>query len=88
MKVGLFTADELAAIIETAVASALAKARPSEPSEIMTAEQVAELVQVCVETVPRLVRNAGLPEIRAIGNHRRFRRSEVIEWMTARRKSA
>lgn len=87
MKVAVLSPDELEALIMAAVDRALAKTRPLPESEIMTCDQVAELLHVHPFTIPKLI-DDGLPELRRIGTHRRFRRSEVVKWMTDRKKTA
>lgn len=51
--------------------------------EILTREQVAELIQVSPQVVTRYHKNEGLPG-QKIGNEWRFRRSEIMAWMESR----
>lgn len=88
MKLAVMTSDELSALVETAVNRALARTRPEPESEIMSCEQVAELLGVHPRTVRNLTHDEGLPPLRRIGKLWRFRRSEVLEWMANRKKSA
>jgi excisionase family DNA binding protein len=76
------TAAQLRAIVRDAVADAFAKATARDaPHEVLTLEQVAELIGVHHRTVPRLVRNKGLPTLRRIGKLWRFKRADVMAWL-------
>ncbi len=88
MKVAVLTPEELHELVTSAVRAELAKVRPEPESEIMTCEQVAELLGVHTRTVRHLIRDEGLPPLRRIGKLWRFRRSDVLAWMANRKKSA
>lgn len=81
----VLTADQLKGIIAEAVEggvdAALAKVRAAEDSDVLDTEAAANLVGVTVRTLPRLVEEDGMPELRRIGNQRRFSRRQVLAWM-------
>lgn len=74
------TIEELDDLVTKAVAKVVGPVRATD-SEVMTREQVAELLQVNPHQVPKLVRQ-GLP-MHLLGGTKiqRFRRSEVLAWM-------
>lgn len=58
--------------------------RGAATDEILSRAQAAELLGVCIDSVSKLVRDAGLP-CRRVGGHRyRFLKSEVLSWLAAR----
>jgi excisionase family DNA binding protein len=54
--------------------------RSPDVREVMTAEQLAELLQVDVKTVRQLAATGELPG-RRIGRHWRFSRPAVLDWL-------
>lgn len=75
--------SDLEALINRAVGRAVAAIAPAaEEAEVMTREQAAELLQVNPHAIPKLVRE-GLPSHR-LGTQWRFRRSELLAWLSAR----
>jgi excisionase family DNA binding protein len=56
--------------------------RPADPPEVLTAEQVAELLQVDVADVIALAEAGDLPA-RRLGDHWRFARRAVLDWLAA-----
>lgn len=60
---------------------------PTGRAEILTLEQVAELLQVSHPTVRRAVREQGLP-CTLVGKQYRFRRADVDRWMERRKAQA
>jgi excisionase family DNA binding protein len=56
------------------------RAVPSRQPDVLTAEQLAELLQVDVKTVRSLAARGELPG-RRIGRHWRFSREAVLEWL-------
>jgi excisionase family DNA binding protein len=56
--------------------------RPAEPPEVLTAEQVADLLQVGVADVLALAEAGDLPG-RRLGDHWRFARRAVLGWLAA-----
>jgi excisionase family DNA binding protein len=84
----VLTPEQLRAIVSDAVTDALAKAGAGvTPADVLSCEQAAELIGVNPRTVPRLVRDKGLPTLRRIGKLWRFSRRDVLAWLT-QRKSA
>lgn len=83
----VLTADQLEALVSRAVTDALAKAGANAPADVLSCEQAAELIGVHPHTVPKLVRDKGLPTLRRIGKLWRFSRRDVLAWL-AHRKSA
>jgi excisionase family DNA binding protein len=51
--------------------------------EILNRGQAAKLLGVCLESITKLVRDAGLP-CRRVGKEYRFLKSEVLSWLAAR----
>jgi excisionase family DNA binding protein len=56
--------------------------RPAEPPEVLTAEQVADLLQVGVADVLALAEAGDLPG-RRLGDRWRFARRAVLDWLAA-----
>lgn len=84
----LTTPEELRELVAEAVRGELAKAVPrAEQGDVMTCEQVAELLGIHVVSVRNLVRLKGLPELGRIGTHRRFSRAAVLAWLDQRRSA-
>ena len=74
----------LRTMVVGAVRVALEQYTPSaQPPEVLTRQTCAELLHVSMATLDRLVRLENLPAHR-LGDHRRFRRSEVLQWLSAR----
>ncbi len=80
--VALLTAEQIAAIVETAVTRALSV--KSDESEILTREQVAEMLKVHPVTVTQYAKKKGLRGIQLTGGDWRFRRSDVDAWLEQR----
>jgi excisionase family DNA binding protein len=55
--------------------------------EILTLKQAAALLKVNTHQIPKLIRREGLPAYR-LGKQWRFRRSELLAWLTRQRESA
>ncbi len=84
----VLTQEQLRILVSEAVEEALAKAASgAAPGEVLSCEQAAELIGVHPHTVPKLVRDEGLPTLRRIGKLWRFRRSDVMAWL-GQKKSA
>ena len=81
------TARDLKSLVREAVREAftLSERATSEP-EILTLKQAAALLNVNHHQIPKLIRQ-DLPAYR-LGNQWRFRRSELLAWLTRRRVSA
>jgi excisionase family DNA binding protein len=80
--VALLTPEEITAIVAKAVTSALAT-RPGE-SEILTRDQVAEMLKVHPATVTQYVKKKGLRGVQLTGGDWRFRRSDLEAWLEQR----
>ena len=85
--IAVLTAEQLEDMMERAIDRALAKAGTNAPGDVLTCEQAAELIGVNERTIPKLVRDKGLPTLRRIGKLWRFSRRDVLAWL-AQRKSA
>lgn len=75
------TADQLRQIIREEVRAAFAEASPPDVADVLDTEGVARMLGVNPQTIPRLVKTKGLPSLRRIGTHYRFRRADVLAWM-------
>lgn len=88
----VLTADQLRGLIAEAVKGgvdeALAKVRAAEDGDVLDTDGAAHLVGVTVRSVPKLVGEDGMPELRRIGNQRRFSRRQILEWMAHRPKKS
>ena len=80
VRVVTLTEAELAALLERAAVAALAHAEP--PREILNTEEAADLLRVDPDTVLRWVQKLGLPAHVCGKREYRFRRSELVEWLT------
>lgn len=80
------TADELRAIVREEL-RAVASPSVSTDREVLTRAQVAELLQVHPNVIPRYVRALGLPSHKTGGEYR-FLRSEVMAWIQQRKGAA
>ena len=74
------TADELRALVREELARVV-PARAPESREVLTRAQVAELLDVHPNSVPRYIRR-GLPTHK-VGGEFRFIRAEVMAWIAA-----
>ncbi len=84
----VLTLEQLRTVVREEVAGALAKAGPAEnESDILDREQAAKLIGVTTRTIPRLVKRDGLPTLRRVGKLWRFRRSEVMAWLAAKKSA-
>lgn len=72
-------ADELRALIRAEVRAALSDAS-SPTSDVLTREQVADMLQVDPVTVATYAKKRGLPYSR-LGRQWRFSRAAVTKWM-------
>jgi excisionase family DNA binding protein len=61
--------------------------RPSDPPEVLTARQVADLLQADEATVTSLAEAGDLPG-RRLGEHWRFSRQAVLDWLSRPREGA
>lgn len=78
------TTGELRALIREELVDAMKKTgAPREAPDILNAEQVAELLGVHRETVPRYAREKGLPVFGRVGSHLRFSRADVLAWIAS-----
>lgn len=77
------TTDDLEELVSRAVAKALAKV-PSAEREILTRDEVAELLGVNPRVVLRYVEHEGLPASK-LGPLWRFKRSDLAAWLDERR---
>lgn len=80
-------ASELEALVERAVRKVAPASAECEPSEVMTREQVGKFLQVDPHHVTKLARERGLPSHK-LGSEWRFRRSEVLEWLSQQKGAA
>jgi excisionase family DNA binding protein len=81
----VLTAEQLKGVIAEAVESALAKAGARQDHDVLSREQAAELIGVHPHTIPKLVREDGLPTLRRLGKLWRFSRADVMAWLARRR---
>lgn len=72
---------ELRALLADAIAEAVTKAAPRQESEVLNRKQVAALIGRNPCTIPKLVREDGLPTLRRVGKFWRFSRRAVLAWM-------
>lgn len=78
------TKEQLVEIVREAVREALDMAPKSKRSDVMTREQVAELLQVNPQVlIRRYVRQEGLPAHK-LDSQWRFFRAEVLAWLKQR----
>lgn len=77
----LLTPDELRALVRDAVRQEIgAHDQVAAIPDVLTREQVADLLQIHKNVVSRYIRDKGLPTHR-IGGEYRFRRNEVLAWL-------
>lgn len=76
------TVEELRALVRDELRAASPSAGPvdSDPPEVLTRKQAAELLQVEQHQIPKLVAK-GLPYSR-LGTQWRFRRSAILQWLS------
>jgi excisionase family DNA binding protein len=72
--------SDVACLIEL-VESAVAARQTNMQGDVLTRGQVADLLDVCAESVSKLVREDGLP-FKRVGKEYRFLRSEVLAWLS------
>lgn len=79
------TTPELRSLIREEVEAAMQSGGASRgaPPEILNRKEAAALLGVHPRTIPTLV-GRGLPCLRRVGNHWRFRRSDVVAWFRSR----
>ena len=80
------TVEQLGDLVSSRVREELAKTIFSEVPEVMTLEACAKFMDLSTKTVARLEREEGLPSHYLSPSDRRFRRSEVLAWLSARGK--
>ncbi len=76
------TVAELRSLMRDVVREELV-ARQSDEHEVLTRDEVAELLQVHPDVVTRYVRNDGLPGAK-VGPEWRFRRSQILHWLESK----
>ena len=77
------TLGELAAMVRETSTEAVVAAALNPPKEVLMLDEVAELLGRHKKTIPTLVKEAGLPAHRISERELRFRRSEVLAWLSA-----
>jgi predicted DNA-binding transcriptional regulator AlpA len=82
------TVEQLKALIRESVREEVAKAPAAPAPEVLTLEGCADLLDLSTKTVSKLEREAGLPSHELSPGDRRFRRSEVLAWLSARGRAA
>jgi excisionase family DNA binding protein len=70
--------------VRASVRAELASAPAAPLPEVLTLQQCAELLDLSTKTVTRLERAEELPAHYLSPTERRFRRSEVLAWLSAR----
>jgi excisionase family DNA binding protein len=80
--VAVLTTDEVRELVRTVMCEELAN-HHNAGREVLTAEQVAEMLEVHVRTVAKLVVRDSLPAHR-LGREYRFNRAEVLAWLEGR----
>jgi excisionase family DNA binding protein len=78
----MLTTDEVRELVRSVMREELANHR-NPGREVLTAEHVAEMLEVHVRTVAKLVVRDGLPAHR-LGREYRFNRAEVLAWLEER----
>ena len=76
------TAEQLERLLERASEKALAEAIANQAKEVLDLRECAALLKRNTKTVTRLVETRGLPCHYISGNEPRFRRTEVLEWLS------
>jgi excisionase family DNA binding protein len=88
----VMTGEQLHNLISAAVEEGIQKAGAigeATPPDILNCVQVATLIGVHPDTVPRLTRKKnGLPVFGRAGSHLRFRRADVLHWLASGRDHA
>jgi excisionase family DNA binding protein len=87
----VMTGEQLRDLISAAVEEGIQKAGSTGEAtpDILNCVQVAALIGVHPDTVPRLTRKKnGLPVFGRAGSHLRFRRADVLNWLASRRDHA
>lgn len=82
------TVQQLRELIRSECELAVAKASAGPPSEVMTLEQCAEFLHRHPKVVMKLTKESNLPVHFISDREPRFRRSEVLEWLTTLPKEA
>jgi excisionase family DNA binding protein len=82
------TVEQLADLVRASVREEIAKTAPAAAQEVLTLEGCAELLNLSTKTVRELERTQGLPSHSLSTKDRRFRRSEVLEWLSKRGRAA
>lgn len=77
------TTDQLAELLEQANARALAKLAAEQQAEVLDLRECASLLKCTTKTVTSRVRERGLPCHYISPSDPRFRRSEVLAWLSA-----
>jgi excisionase family DNA binding protein len=80
--VAVLSPEQLEALVRKAVREELEVRREAAPqSDIMTREQVAELLDVTEASVTAYVKKRGLRGAKMAGGEWRFRRADVLAWL-------
>jgi excisionase family DNA binding protein len=84
-QVKFFTPEEMFSYLDGIDATvAPVRTSPPDPSELLTAKEVEELLRIDVKTVYSYVQRGLLPYVR-IQSNVRFLRSEILKWMEERK---
>jgi len=84
-QVKFFTPEEMFSYLDGVDAKiAPLRTQPPDPSELLTAKEVEEMLRIDVKTVYSYVQRGLLPYVR-IQSNVRFLRSEILKWMEERR---
>lgn len=74
------TRDQLRALVAEELAAALARAEG--PREVLTVEQAADLLQLHPDALRKSLRRGATIPAHKIGREWRFRRSELLAWLS------
>lgn len=78
------TVEQLGELVEQSVQRVLAASPPNPLPEVLDLKACAELLQLNPKTVTKLALHAGLPVHYLSEREPRFRRSEVLAWVSSR----
>jgi excisionase family DNA binding protein len=79
------TADEIETILRRVVREELATSRPGE-AEVLRTKEAARLLGVHPATLLKMSKAGQIPT-HFVASERRFRRSELLEWLDAQKES-
>jgi predicted DNA-binding transcriptional regulator AlpA len=82
-QVKFLTPEETFSFVDSLEAKAAPASPPPDPSELMTAKEVEEMLRIDVKTVYSYVQRGLLPYVK-IQSNVRFLRSEILKWMEER----